>query len=177
MKIQNFKGRWNPLQDRLLLEVIMSDQSVYSLWLTRKVTKQFLVDTEASVKQSLTKKFSQDAIAAVQEFETARIRGLLKRGGDEDKADLKPILGSTPVLVQSVQVEMEKKNRYQLRYLLASKTVFILSLNRGQLIQLTCVLEELQKSAQWDLQLASPSGESTSTSQPLIEQRPKKSLH
>ena len=123
MKIQNFKGRWNPLEDRVLLQVVMSDDSVYSIWLTRNVIKQFLTDTETSIKQSLTKKFSQEAIAAVQEFESARIRSSLKRGNLGEQTTLKPILGATPVLVKAVQIEAEKKNRYQMRFILITKTV------------------------------------------------------
>ncbi|MBT8606637.1 hypothetical protein G6677_09195 [Polynucleobacter paneuropaeus] len=151
LKIQNFKARYLPGQDRLLFEVVCTKELSYRFWVTRRVAQRFLSDVDLVLNETMGKLHSQEVTKALKEFELQRAKGGLKKTPPTplDPNDLQK--NGPPRLILDAKVT-EKSGKFAVEFVLLDNQVFSLTLSQLQIAKVYSIFLDRQDVAKWDLQ-------------------------
>jgi hypothetical protein len=150
-KIQNFKARYLPAQDRLLFEVVCTKELTYRFWVTRRVAQRFLSDVDSVLNEAMSKLHSEEVTKALKDFELQRAKGGLKKTAPTplDQNDLQK--NGPPKLILDAKVT-EKSNKFAVEFVLLDNQVFSLTLSQLQIAKVYSIFIDRQDVAKWDLQ-------------------------
>jgi len=152
IKVQNFKARYVPFQDRILFEVLCSGEQNYRFWITRKIAQKFFADVDAGLSESITKLHSEEVGKALKEFELQRAKGGIKKSNSSAQELAEIQMSEPPKLIMRIDLS-QIGGVFTVNFFFIDKQTFSLNLSQLQIAKMHAIFLDRQEVAGWHLNL------------------------
>lgn len=163
MSVKQFNGTYFNQEDRILLRFNTVDESEFRLWLTRFMTKHFLIAVRQLVQKKLERQHAPQIAQVLQEFQEDGLKQATNFQETYESASKFP-LGEEAILVTGLNLATEGEF-FSIDFVLINQKNLNLKIPVQAVQGLALLLDQLQENAGWKIDL----DDSSLTQQAVVE--------
>lgn len=151
--ISNVQATYEPLEDRILLNITTQDHAVYSAWITRRYLKLLLPALQGNHPRTLKPLLSEEALGFLHsaEIEVDPRSPIFEPYQETDETYFP--LGETPVLLTKIAFKSLNSDKPLMEMNPEAGAGFEIPFEASVLKLLTNILQQALPRASWDLEM------------------------